>query len=65
MARKVMTKQEWAGLATAALTDSASPTGWADASYNPVTEPVLNVGEAFFIIPTVNETWTRILSVSH
>jgi C1A family cysteine protease len=43
--------------------EGGSPTGWEDGSYNVVPEPVMNVGESFFIMPAnTDETWTRTFS---
>jgi len=43
---------------TTYVADSASPSGWDDASFNNlVAPPSLNVGQGFFIIPSGNYTW--------
>ena len=43
---------------TTYVADSGSPSGWDDASFNPlVAPPTLNVGQGFFIIPAGNYTW--------
>ena len=41
-------------------TDIGSATGWDDYNFNAVTPPSLNVGDAFFLVPTKNNlTWSQ------
>jgi len=38
---------------------TVDPPAWEDSNFNPISEPVINVGESFFIIPAGPTTWTR------
>jgi hypothetical protein len=45
---------------TAYLSDSGSPSGWDDSNFSPVDPPSLNVGDAFFVVPTTgNLQWSQ------
>jgi len=44
-------------------TDQGSSSGWDDGDFNPVPPPTINVGDAFYVVPSINNVqWVQGLS---